>query len=96
MQIKSLVSQLGLWATAAPLLAATATATAAAAEAAGQTVNRRYTTEKDGVAYNVFEHAATGSKLEFVTNSGICETTPNVTQHSGYLTVGENMNMFFW
>lgn len=36
----------------------------------------------------VFDHAATDSKLEYVSNSGICETTPGVEQHSGYLSVG--------
>lgn len=46
--------------------------------------------------YTVFEHAATGAKLEFVTNSGICETTAGVNQYSGYLSVGTNMNMWFW
>lgn len=48
---------------------------------------------KDGVNYTVFEHAATGAKLQFVKNSGICETTPGVNQYSGYLSVGTNMNM---
>ena len=51
---------------------------------------------KDGVTYTVFEHAATGAKMEFVKNSGICETTPGVNQYSGYLSVGSNMNMWFW
>jgi hypothetical protein len=52
--------------------------------------------ERDGVVYNVFEHAATGAKIEFVNNSGICETTKGVNQYSGYLSVGTNMNMWFW
>lgn len=51
---------------------------------------------KGGVTYNVFEHAATGARLEYVNNSGICETTKGVNQYSGYLSVGENQNMFFW
>ncbi|KAL1639179.1 hypothetical protein SLS58_008147 [Diplodia intermedia] len=59
-------------------------------------VDKRSMVEKDGVRYNVFEHAATGAKLEFVNNSGICETTPGVNQYSGYLSVGTNMNMWFW
>jgi hypothetical protein len=42
----------------------------------------------DGVNHTVFEHAATGATLAFVTNSGICETTTGVNQYSGYLTVG--------
>lgn len=58
--------------------------------------NKRSTVVKEGIKYNVFEHAATGAKLEFVNNSGICETTPGVNQYSGYLSVGENMNMWFW
>ncbi|KAH6969268.1 putative carboxypeptidase S1 [Fusarium avenaceum] len=48
------------------------------------------------VVYNIYHHAATRSKLSFVTNSGICETTPGVNQYSGYLFVGEDANMFFW
>ena len=52
--------------------------------------------ERDGVAYNVFNHEATGVQLQFVNNSGICETTTGVKQYSGYLSVGGNMNMFFW
>ncbi|EEA21196.1 hypothetical protein EYB25_008653 [Talaromyces marneffei] len=51
---------------------------------------------KNGVTYTVFEHAATGARMEFVKNSGICETTPGVNQYSGYLSVGTNMNMWFW
>ena len=42
--------------------------------------------------------------IRFVTNSGVCETTPGVHQISGYLDVGKNMSMvsvpfklnFFW
>ncbi|RAK95830.1 putative carboxypeptidase S1 [Aspergillus ibericus CBS 121593] len=51
---------------------------------------------KRGIEYTVFNHAATGATLEIVANSGICETTPGVNQYSGYLSVGEDMNMFFW
>lgn len=58
--------------------------------------DKRSLVERDGVVYNVFEHAATGAKLEFVKNSGICETTKGVNQYSGYLSVGTNMNMWFW
>ena len=46
---------------------------------------------KNGVNYTVFEHVATGSKLSFATNSGVCETTPGVNQYSGYFSVGTNM-----
>lgn len=54
------------------------------------------TVERNGVKYTVFEHAATGAKMEFVKNSGICETTKGVNQYSGYLSVGDGMNMWFW
>ena len=55
--------------------------------------DKRSFVERDGTNYTVFEHAATGAKMEFVTNSGICETTKGVNQYSGYLSVGSNMNM---
>ena len=31
--------------------------------------------------------------IRFVTNSGVCETTPGVQQISGYVDVGKNMSM---
>ena len=31
--------------------------------------------------------------IRFVTDSGVCETTPGVHQISGYLDVGKNMSM---
>ena len=52
--------------------------------------------ERNGVNYTVFNDTSTGAVMEFVTNSGICETTPGVNQYSGYLSVGTNMNMWFW
>ena len=58
--------------------------------------DKRSFVERDGTNYTVFEHAATGAKMQFVTNSGICETTPGVNQYSGYISVGSNMNMWFW
>lgn len=54
--------------------------------------DKRSFVERDGTNFTVFEHAATGAKMEFVKNSGICETTPGVNQYSGYLSVGTNMN----
>ena len=36
--------------------------------------DKRSFVERDGTNYTVFEHAQTGAKMEFVTNSGICET----------------------
>lgn len=56
---------------------------------------KRSTVVEDGVKYTVFEHAATNASIKFVTNSGICETTPGVNSYSGYLSVGTNMNMWF-
>lgn len=58
--------------------------------------DRSYNVVKEGIKYNVFEHRATGARMEYVNNSGICETTPGVNQYSGYLSVGTNMNMWFW
>ena len=37
--------------------------------------DKRSFVERDGTNYTVFEHAATGAKMEFVTNSGICEVS---------------------
>ena len=51
--------------------------------------------ERDGTQFNVFNHAETGASMQFVNNSGICETTPGVNQYSGYLSVGENKNMWY-
>lgn len=44
----------------------------------------------------VLDHAATGVRLEFVTNSGICETTPGVNQYSGYISLEPGQYTFFW
>lgn len=33
--------------------------------------------------------------IRYVSNSGICETTPGVQQMSGYIDIGTNMNMVF-
>src|ERR1700761_2295737 len=54
------------------------------------------TKDRNGVKSTIFKHMETGTQLEYVTNSGICETTPGVQQHSGYISVGQNMNMWFW
>ena len=61
--------------------------------AAPAQLDKRYMQEENGVNYHVFEHAATGAKIRYVKNSGICETTPGVNQYSGYLSVGSNQNM---
>ncbi|KAF2272698.1 putative carboxypeptidase S1 [Westerdykella ornata] len=73
-----------------------ALATVSATAIPGEIHDKRSIVKRAGVVYNVFEHAATGARIEFVTNSGICEMTPGVKQHSGYLSVGDNMNMWFW
>jgi carboxypeptidase C (cathepsin A) len=52
--------------------------------------------ERTRSRYDHFEHFATGASLDLVANSGVCETTRNVKQYSGYLNVGPNMNMWFW
>ena len=66
-----------------------------AAPTSSSPLDKRSIIERDGVQYNVFEHAATGGTIEFVNNSGICETTPGVNQYSGYFSVGSNMNMWY-
>ena len=78
----------------APLLAVSGIALATPFPSSSK--NRRSIVERDGVNHTVFEHANTGSKMDFVTNSGICETTPGVNQYSGYLSTGSNQNMWFW
>lgn len=58
--------------------------------------NRKFTKPGvDDLDLNVFEHAATRSSLEYVTNPGICETTPGVNQYSGYLNYGERAKTFY-
>ena len=59
-------------------------------------LDRKFT--KPGVGdldLTVFEHAATKSFLEYVTNPGVCETTPGVNQYSGYLNYGERAKTFY-
>jgi hypothetical protein len=74
-----------------PTLFKLALASASLAIASPEIVDRHSFEVRDGVNHTVFEHAATGAKMSFVTNSGICETTPGVNQYSGYLSVGENV-----
>ncbi|KAG2158088.1 Alpha/Beta hydrolase protein [Suillus bovinus] len=52
------------------------------------------TTEAVHVEIQSKVHNATG--IRYVKNSGICETTPNVTQISGYINVGTNMSMVYF
>lgn len=42
-----------------------------------------------GTETTVFEHVLTDSSIEYATNSGICETTPDVNHYSGYFSVGK-------
>ncbi|KAF2468891.1 carboxypeptidase S1 [Lindgomyces ingoldianus] len=78
------------------LVAATSALAGTSLAAPRVTHDKRSLVTRGQTTYNVFEHAATGAKIEFVSNSGICETTPGVKQYSGYLSVGDNMNMWFW
>lgn len=59
-------------------------------------LNKRYVQHRNGVPHNVLEHRATGATMSYVTNSGICETTPGVNQYSGYLSFGDGKEFFFW
>ncbi|KAF4970216.1 hypothetical protein FSARC_2702 [Fusarium sarcochroum] len=60
-------------------------------------VNRGFTKPNaEGIDRTSSGHAPTKSSLEYVTNSGICETTPGVNQYSGYLDYGQNTSMWFW
>jgi hypothetical protein len=73
------------------LLCLVAIATARMVPTSQQNLDKRYTERSDeGVIYNVFERrsASATTKLAYVNNSGICETTPGVNQVSGYLSVG--------
>jgi hypothetical protein len=60
-------------------------------DAAPELRGKRSFEKRDGVEHTIFEHEATGAKIDFVTNSGICETTPGVNQYSGYLSVGSKL-----
>ncbi|KAL5511019.1 hypothetical protein ACEPAG_3738 [Sanghuangporus baumii] len=47
--------------------------------------------------HTVFEsRQQNDTKLCFIRNSGVCETTPGVGQISGYIDIGPNMSMWFW
>lgn len=78
------------------LAAVPALASAAPSQPEAHLKGKRSFYTQNGVQRTVFEHEATGAKIDFVTNSGICETTPGVNQYSGYLSVGTNQNMWFW
>ncbi|KAL7936598.1 Alpha/Beta hydrolase protein [Trichoderma chlorosporum] len=61
-----------------------------------EAMGKRSIEVRDGVTHTMVEHRATGATIDYVTNSGVCETTPGVNQYSGYVSVGTNMSMFFW
>jgi len=77
---------------ALPALCVALPANAEERDAAPEIKGKRSFYERDGVKRTVFEHEATGAKIDFVTNSGICETTPGVNQYSGYLSVGSKFS----
>ncbi|KAJ9131642.1 Carboxypeptidase [Pleurostoma richardsiae] len=62
---------------------------------AATTSNNEYTTIMNGITYNVFALNET-SRILYVKNSGVCETTPGVDQYSGYLEYATNQFMWFW
>ncbi len=41
--------------------------------------------------YTVRTDDATGGTISYVTNSGVCETTPGVNQYSGYISFGDTV-----
>lgn len=49
---------------------------------------KRSVVQIEGVERTIWEHDATHAKIDFVTNSGVCETTRGVNQYSGYVDVG--------
>jgi hypothetical protein len=57
--------------------------------APGNGQDKTYWLQSRGTNFTVYEHAATGTKLQYVSNSGICETTAGVNQYSGYSSVGK-------
>lgn len=47
--------------------------------------------------YQYFQSSSQqGVGLRYVTDSGVCETTPGVHQVSGYVDIQPSMNMWFW
>jgi hypothetical protein len=76
------------------VVASAALALAVASGANGLKVQRAPSiVERDGVNHVTYDHAETGASLDFVKNSGICETTPGVNQYSGYLNVGSKSTL---
>lgn len=67
-----------------------------ARDLSARSINEDVPIEERAVSRSIFQHESTGAQIDFVTNSGICETTPGVNQYSGYLSVGTDENMWFW
>ncbi|KIJ40385.1 hypothetical protein M422DRAFT_173658 [Sphaerobolus stellatus SS14] len=43
-----------------------------------------------------FHSNALNAALQYVNNSGVCETTPGVHTASGYINIGTNQSLWFW
>ena len=78
------------------LLAGAALAVAAPTAETHPLLKRSSYTTDDGVQHTVVTDKSSNATLDFVTNSGVCETTAGVNQYSGYLDVGNGLHMFFW
>ena len=63
-------------------------ATASPAVSIGAVIQEPLTPYVEFVSQNLAD-----TKLRFVRNSGVCETTPGVDQLSGYVDIGTNMSM---
>lgn len=64
-----------------------------AAAPAPRSLIKRSTYMDADVEHTVIEDPELGASMDFVTNSGVCETTPGVNQYSGYISVGNGLNM---
>jgi carboxypeptidase C (cathepsin A) len=78
------------------LAGAVAALAAPAAEPAHPHLQRSSYVTEEGIKHTVVKDRMTNVTLNYVSNSGVCETTPGVNQYSGYLDVGNGLHMFFW
>jgi hypothetical protein len=58
---------------------------------AGVRITQTASANLDTTGFIDVQSKADASGIRYVKNSGICETTPNITQISGYIDVGTNM-----